>query len=197
MPGAGGRTRGTAARRHPTFLLRRGPAAEPRSRRPDRANLRPRRRPPEWMRRLRPDPVPDDHVQRLIEAAARGARRAATRSGRGGSSCATRSHRQRIADETPAPAKNMPGAAARSASPGPRRRMVDAVRGRPSRPPELRAHRAGVLRDGDAPDQDPARFASSIWPGPPNPPGRPAQVRSGWVPRRPRTRAPSVAKSRR
>ena len=114
------------------------------------------------MRRLRPDPVPDDHVQRLIEAAncapsGRNLQRARWIVVRDAA------QRQHIADlNRRASAEH--ARAQRDACEGARRRMWEAVLWQTDH-----LHEAPVIVVAccvmDAPDQDPGRFASSIWPG--------------------------------
>lgn len=114
------------------------------------------------MRRLRPDPVADEDIRRLIEAAN------AAPSGRNLQRARwivvrDADQRRRIADINRR-ASLEHATAERDASEGARRRMWDAVLWQTEH-----MHEAPVIVVAccimDDPHQDPGRFASSIWPG--------------------------------
>jgi nitroreductase len=114
------------------------------------------------MRRLRPDPVADEDVRRLIEAAnfapsGRNLQRArwiVVRDAEQRRRIAAINRRASLEHAT----------AGRDASEGPRRRMWEAVLWQTDH-----MHEAPVIVVAccimDDPDQDPGRYASSIWPG--------------------------------
>lgn len=114
------------------------------------------------MRRLKPDPVPDELVRRLIAAAS------AAPSGRNLQRARwivvrDAEQRRRVA-ELNRRASLDHATAERDASTGARRRMWEAVLWQTEH-----MHEAPVIVVAvcimDDPDQDPGRFASSIWPG--------------------------------
>ena len=114
------------------------------------------------MRRLRPDPVPDEFVRRLIEAAScapsgRNLQRARWIVVR------DPAQRERVAELNRRACVDH-ATAQRDASVDARRRMWEAVLWQAEH-----LHEAPVILVAccimDAPDQDPGRFASSIWPG--------------------------------